>query len=83
MRKRVALGGAIKAIREAKAAIAPDRFAGSKFAIACLLSHGALCNIEAGRRQPSEDTIHRIAAHLGVRVDDISYLIDLPMEAVA
>ena len=83
MRKRIALGAAIKAIRTAKAAIDPDKFAGSKFSVACLVSHGTLCNIEAGRRQPSEELIHRIAALLGEPVEAISYLIDVPMEAAA
>jgi transcriptional regulator with XRE-family HTH domain len=45
------------------------------------MSHAHLCNIEAGRKQPPEEVIHRIAAHLGVPVDAISYLI--PMEAAA
>lgn len=83
MSKRVALGAAIKAIRQAKAATQPDKFAGSKFAIACLMSHSQLSNIEAGRRQPSQDVIHRIAALLGEPVDAISYTIELPLEATA
>lgn len=94
MRKRVVLGAAVKAIREARiksdAAAneaaglpAPSSFRGSQFAITCLMSHAHLCNIEAGRKQPPEDVIHRIAAHLGVPVDAISYSVDVPMEAVA
>jgi transcriptional regulator with XRE-family HTH domain len=72
MLKRVALGAAIKAIRDAKAASDP-KFKGSQFAVTCLMSHSHLCNIEAGRKHPGEDVIHRIAAHLGVPVDAISY----------
>lgn len=73
MSKRRALGGAIRAIREARA-VADPKFRGSVFATTCLMSHGHLSNIEAGRKQPSEDVIHRIAAHLGVPVDAISYI---------
>lgn len=67
MRKRIALGKAIKAIREAKG------LPGSQFATQCLMSHAHLCNIEAGRKHPPTDVVHRIAAHLGVDVDAISY----------
>lgn len=73
MSKRLILGGAVKAIRSAKAASDP-KFRGSQFAITCLMSHAHLCNIEAGRKQPPEDVIHRIAAHLGVEVQAISYV---------
>lgn len=73
MSKRVVIGEAIKAIREAKAATDPS-FRGSTFAITCLMSHAHLCNIEAGRKFPPEDVIHRIAAHLGVPVQAISYV---------
>lgn len=80
MRKRVLVPKALKAIRELKSASDPQ-FKGSQFAIKCLMTPGHLCNIEAGRKTASEDVIHRIAAHLGVEVDAISYQID--MEAVA
>lgn len=80
MSKRVILGAAVKAIREAKAANDPA-FRGSRFAIACLMSHAHLSNIEAGRKYPPEDVIHRIAAHLNVPVEAISYTVAL--EAVA
>lgn len=82
MSKRVLLPGAIKAIREAKATTNPDYKLG-KFAVACLMSPGHLCNIEAGRKHktvPSE-VIDRIADRLGVTVDAISYTVSL--EAVA
>lgn len=75
MSKRIALGPAIKAIREARLAADPG-FRGSVFATTCLMSHAHLCNIEAGRKQPPEEVIHRIAAHLGVTVDAISYVIE-------
>lgn len=82
MSKRVALPGAIKAIREAKAGYVKSNrsytgdpaFGTSSFATKCLLSPAHLCNIEAGRKPASEEVIHRIAAHLGVPVDAISYL---------
>lgn len=74
MSKRIALGAAVKAIREAHAAHDPE-YRGSVFATKCLMSHAHLCNIEAGRKQPPEEVIHRIAAHLGVPVDAISYAV--------
>lgn len=73
MSKRVILPGAAKAIREAKAETSADYRLG-QFATKCLLSSGHLCNIEAGRKPATEDVIHRIAAHLGVPVDAISYV---------
>lgn len=82
MRKRIALGGAIKAIREAKAEGDP-RFRNGAFATTCLMSAAHLCNIEAGRKSATEDVIHRIAAHLGVSIDAISYVIELPKEDAA
>lgn len=75
MRKRTALGGAIRAIREAKAVTDPG-FRGSTFAIRCGMSHAHLCNIEASRKAAPEPVIDRIAAALGVSVDAISYVIE-------
>lgn len=69
MSKRQILGGAVKAIRVAK------KIPGGQFATTCLMSHAHLCNIEAGRKNPPENVIHRIAAHLGVDVGDISYVV--------
>lgn len=81
MSKRVVLPGALKAIREAKAASDPT-FRLGPFAAKCLMSSGHLCNIEAGRKPTTpEATIHRIAAHLGVPVEAISYAV--VTEAVA
>lgn len=67
MRKRIALGGAVKAIREAKA------LPGAQVASACLMSHAHLVNIEAGRRRATPEAIEKIAAALSVPVDAISY----------
>lgn len=89
MSKRVALGMAIKAIREARARQAaaegfdPEDFRLGRFAIKAQMTPGHLCNIEAGRKYPPEEVIHRIAALLGVPVDAISYVIEMPLEAVA
>ena len=74
MSKRIILGDAVKAIRTVKAEHDPS-FRGSQFATKCLMSHAHLCNIEGKRKFPPEDVIHRIAAHLGVPVDAISYAI--------
>lgn len=82
MRKRLVLPGALRTIRELKAKEDP-KFKGGTFGPACQMSHGHLCNIEAGRKQPPEDVIHRIAALLEVPVDVISYVIEIPMEDVA
>ena len=80
MRKRIALAGAIKAIREAKAESDPQ-YRGSRFAIACGMSHAHLSNIEAARKHATPDVIERIAAQLGVPVDAISYVIETEVEA--
>ena len=82
MSKRIALPGAIKAIREARAGWDPQAricrvdpaFGVSVFATTCLMSPAHLCNIEAGRKGVTEEVLHRIAAHLGVTVDAISYV---------
>ena len=73
MSNRVLLGAAVKAIREAKAEVREEYRLG-KFAATCLLSSAHLCNVEAGRKQPSEAAIQRIAAHLGVPIEAISYI---------
>lgn len=72
MSNRVLLPLAVKAIREAKAQTDPAYRVGH-FAAACLMSSGHLSNIEAGRKAPPEEVTRRIAAHLGVSVDAISY----------
>lgn len=77
MRKRLVLGAAVKAIREAQGR------KGSQVAVECLMSHAHLVNIEAGRKQPPAETVYRIAAVLRVPVDAISYEITIATEAVA
>lgn len=72
MSKRVALPAAIRAIREARAEHDPA-FRGATFATTCLMSHAHLCNIEAGRKGVTEEVLHRLAAHLRVPVEAISY----------
>lgn len=80
MGKRVILGGAVKAIREAKAE-SDDSYRLGQFAARCLMSSGHLCNIEADRKTPPEAVIHRIADCLGVPVTAISY--EKPLEAAS
>jgi len=76
MSKRIVLPGAVKAIREARAATDPT-FRIGQFAPRVLMSTSHLCNIEAGRKSATEEVIHRIAAHLGVPVSAISYEVSL------
>lgn len=45
------------------------------------ISAGFLSNIEAGRKQPSPSTTRRIADHLGVPLDAITYPITAPGDA--
>lgn len=82
MSKRVILPGALKAIRTLKAETDPQYRLGM-FGPKCQMSDGHLCNIEAGRKQPPEDVIHRIAALLGVDVNAISYIEQTFMEAAS
>lgn len=82
MRKRVILPGALRAIRVLKSE-ADTKFQGGHFGPACLISHGALANIEAGRRAASEALIERLADQLGVPIDAISYMVDVPMAAAS
>lgn len=72
MSKRVVLGPAIRAIRQLRAETDPA-FMSGPFAARCFMSTSHLSNVEAGRRGLPEDMVHRIAAHLGVPVDAISY----------
>lgn len=46
-----------------------------QFAIDCEITPGYLSNVEAGRKQPSEAVITRMAERLGVTKDDITYVI--------
>lgn len=82
MRKRVLLPEGLKAIRSLKAERDPQ-FRGGTFGPRAQMSHAHLCNIEAGRKNASEEVIHRFAALLGVSVDAISYTVETAQEAVA
>lgn len=82
MRKRVINGTALRTIRELKAASDPA-FKGSRFAIACLMSHAHLINIEKDRKSPPEEVIQRIAERLGVPVEAISHEVSEPVGAAA
>lgn len=82
MSKRVILPGALRAIRELKAAT-DESFRTGHFATACLMSAGHLSNIEAGRKNPTDEAIHKIATQLGVPIDAISYIATSPQEAAA
>ena len=77
MSKRVALGRAIKAIREAKG------LSGSKVATDALMSHSHLVNIEADRRNANQEAIPLLAAALGVDIDAISYEVAVETKAAA
>ena len=67
MSKRQIHGPAVRAIREALG------IRHGIFAIDCDISPGYLTNVEKGRKQPSDATTARIAARLGVSVDQITY----------
>lgn len=75
MSKRLVNGTAIKAIRQIRADADPTQYGSGPFAARCFISTSHLSNVEAGRRSLPDDVIHRIAAHLGVPVDAISYTI--------
>lgn len=77
MRKRTALGKAIKAIRLAQGHTAKG------FATSCKVSDSTLHNIESGHRQPSAELLVVIAHHLGVDIDAISYVVADDRELVA
>lgn len=68
MRKRIAHGAAIRAIREAVGIPV------GVFAIRCLISQGYMSNIEIGRKQPTSEVLRKIADELGVPLDAISYV---------
>lgn len=77
MRKRIALGAAIRAIRMLK------QIPAAEFATKAGMSAAHLCNIEKDRRPAPQDKIHRIAALLEVDVDAISYEVDADLAVVA
>lgn len=80
--KRVILPGALRAIRELKAAT-DESFRVGRFATTCLMSAGHLSNIEAGRKAATDEAIQKIATHLGVPVDAFTYIVTSPQEAAA
>lgn len=80
MSKRVLLPDALRAIRTLKAA-KEDRFKLGQFATACLMSSGHLCNVEKGRKQPTDEALERIADQLEVPLSAISY--ETSMEAAS
>lgn len=69
MRKRLAHGPAIRAIRNALG------IKHGVFAIDCGISPGYLTNIEKGLKQPSESLVSRFAERLGVTKDEITYVV--------
>lgn len=40
------------------------------------MSHALLCNVEAGRRQPSADALDRIVTRLGIDADAVTYPVE-------
>lgn len=68
MRKRVAHGSAIRAIREAVGIPV------GAFAVRCLISQGYMSNIELGAKQPTPEVLRKIATELAVSIDAISYV---------
>lgn len=68
MRKRIANGTAIRALREATG------LSGSAFAPRCGVSQGYMSHVERGQKQPSRAVLIAIAAQLGVPLDAISYV---------
>jgi transcriptional regulator with XRE-family HTH domain len=77
MRQRVVNGPSIRAIRELLGVSI------SAFAPRCGVSQGYLSRVELGEKQPSETVRRAIADQLGVPLDAISYVIDVPEEKVA
>ena len=70
MKMRLLHGPAVKHIREALGIKA------GRFAVECDISPGYLSNIEAGRKQPSEEVISAMALRLGVPKDDLTYTVE-------
>lgn len=69
MRKRIAHGPAIRAIREVVGVSI------SAFAPRCDVSQGYLSRVELGDKQPSPQVLRNIADQLGVSLDAISYVL--------
>lgn len=69
--KRMVLGPAVRAIREAVG------IKHGEFAIRCDISPGYLTNIESGRKQPAPDVASAFAKELGVPLDAITYSVEV------
>lgn len=69
MRKRVAHGAAIRAIREATGVSV------SAFAPRVGCTQGYMSNVELGHKAPTVEFMARVAHELGVPLDAISYVI--------
>lgn len=69
MRKRIAHGAAIRAIREAVGVSV------SAFAPRVGVTQGYMSNVELGHKQPTIEFMGRVARELGVSLDAISYVI--------
>lgn len=69
MRKRLAHGAAIRAIREAVGIPVGE------FAVRCLISQGYMSNVELSAKQPSPEVLRKIADELGVPLDAVSYTV--------
>lgn len=72
--RRVINGAAVRAIRE----LLGVRH--GVFAIECDITPGYLSNIEAGRKQPSPAVQRAIANRLGVPLDAITQVINVPAD---
>ena len=66
--RRVVLGPAVRALREAPGIKQGD------FALRCGITPAYLNNIEAARRQPAPDVAVSIARELGVALDAVTYV---------
>lgn len=69
MSKRVAHGGAIRAIRVATGVSI------SAFAPRVGVTQGYMSNVELGHKQPTVEFMSRVAQELGVPLDAISYTV--------
>lgn len=77
MRKRVAHGPAIRAIRTLTGVPVGE------FATRVMVSQGYMSNIELGRKQPTPELLRRIADALGQPLDAISYVLVSDQEEAA
>jgi hypothetical protein len=82
MSNRALLPLALKAIRELRAEADPS-FAIGSFGPKVGISAAHLCNIEAGRKRATPESIFRFAYELGISPDAISYPVQITTEATA